>query len=48
MRAATKASPRRLKVVAGDAHGTDLLTGPSGAKVRSMVIGFLSKQAHSP
>jgi hypothetical protein len=23
-------------------------TGPSGAKVRSMVIGFLSKQAHSP
>jgi len=25
MRAATKASSRRLKVVAGDAHGTDLL-----------------------
>jgi hypothetical protein len=46
--AATKASSRRLEVVAGDAHGTDPLTGPGGAKVRSIVIGFLSKQAHSP
>jgi hypothetical protein len=41
MWAATKASSRRLKVVAGDAHGTDLLTAPTAprsslaAKVRS-------------
>jgi hypothetical protein len=32
--AATKASSRRLKVVASDGHGTDLLAGPNGAKVQ--------------
>jgi pimeloyl-ACP methyl ester carboxylesterase len=47
-RAATKASSRRLVVVAGDAHGTDLLTGPNGARVRSMIIDFLSEHSHAP
>jgi hypothetical protein len=34
--------------VAGDAHGTDLLTGPNGAKVRSMIIDFFSEHSHAP
>jgi pimeloyl-ACP methyl ester carboxylesterase len=42
-KAATKASSRRLEVLPGDAHGTDLLTGPNGAKVQAMIIDFLSK-----
>jgi pimeloyl-ACP methyl ester carboxylesterase len=47
-KAATKASSRRLEVVAGDAHGTDLLTGPNGAKVQATIIDFLSKHAQAP
>jgi hypothetical protein len=47
-KAATKASSRRLVVVPGYAHGTDLLTGPNGAKVRSMIIDFFSEHSHAP
>ena len=42
-KAATKASSRRLEVLPGDAHGTALLVGPNGAKVRATIIDFLSK-----
>jgi alpha-beta hydrolase superfamily lysophospholipase len=42
-KAATKASSRRLEVVAGDAHGTALLVGPDGANVQATIIDFLSK-----
>ena len=47
-KAATKASSRRLEVLPGDAHGTDLLTGPNGAKVRFMIIDFFSEHSHAP
>ena len=47
-RAATKASSRRLVVLPGDAHGTDLLTGSNGAQVRSLIIDFLSEHSHAP
>jgi hypothetical protein len=47
-RAAARASSRRLVVVPGDAHGTELLTGPNGAQVRSTVIDFLSEHSHTP
>jgi hypothetical protein len=42
-KAATKASSRRLEVVAGEAHGTALLVGPNGARVLATMIDFLSK-----
>jgi hypothetical protein len=35
-------------VVPGYAHGNDLLTGPNGAKVRSMIIDFFSEHSHAP
>jgi pimeloyl-ACP methyl ester carboxylesterase len=47
-RAATAASSRRLVLLAGDRHGTGLLSGPSGAKVRSMILDFLSEHGHAP
>ncbi len=47
-KAATKAASPRLEVLPGDAHGTDLLTGPNGAEVRSMIIDFFSKHSHAP
>jgi hypothetical protein len=47
-KAAAKASSRRLVVLPGDAHGIDLLSGPNGARVRSMIIDFLSEHSHAP
>jgi hypothetical protein len=47
-KAATKASSRRLVVLPGDAHGIDLLSGPNGARVRSMIIDFFSEHSHAP
>jgi pimeloyl-ACP methyl ester carboxylesterase len=47
-RVAAKASSRRLVLMPGDAHGTGLLTGPNGARVRSMIIDFLSEHSHAP
>jgi hypothetical protein len=29
-------------------HGTDLLTGPNGARVRSMIIDFFSDHSRAP
>jgi hypothetical protein len=40
--------PRRLVLLPGDAHGTDLLSGSKGAKVRSVIIDFLSEHSHAP
>jgi pimeloyl-ACP methyl ester carboxylesterase len=45
--AAAKASSRRLVLLPGDLHGTGLLTGPNGAKVRSMIIDFLVQHGHA-
>jgi pimeloyl-ACP methyl ester carboxylesterase len=42
--AASKSPSRRLEVVAGAAHGTELLGGAAGAKLQSILVGFL--QAH--
>jgi pimeloyl-ACP methyl ester carboxylesterase len=44
-KAASKSPSRRLEVVAGDAHGTDLLGGAAGAKLQATVAAFL--QAHA-
>ncbi|HEX8857705.1 MAG TPA: alpha/beta hydrolase [Actinomycetes bacterium] len=44
-KAASKSPARRLEVVAGEAHGTDLLGGAAGAKLQAIVVGFL--QAHA-
>src|SRR6266496_1649665 len=41
-RAATRAPSRRLEVVPGTAHGTDLLGGQAGGRVQSMIVDFLS------
>src|SRR6266702_23786 len=40
-RAATRSASRRLEVVAGDAHGTGLLGGATGAKLQATLVGFL-------
>src|SRR6266508_5816567 len=40
-RAATRSASRRLEVVAGDAHGTELLGGAPGAKLQGTLVGFL-------
>src|SRR5262245_14976358 len=39
--AATSAASRRLEVVAGAAHGTDLLGGAGGARLQATLIDFL-------
>jgi pimeloyl-ACP methyl ester carboxylesterase len=44
-KAASKSPSRRLEVVGGDAHGTDLLAGAAGAKLQATLVGFL--QAHA-
>jgi pimeloyl-ACP methyl ester carboxylesterase len=44
-KAASKSPSRRLEVVTGDAHGTDLLGGAAGAKLQATVAAFL--QAHA-
>jgi pimeloyl-ACP methyl ester carboxylesterase len=44
-KAASKSPSRRLEVVGGDAHGTDLLAGTAGAKLQATLVGFL--QAHA-
>jgi pimeloyl-ACP methyl ester carboxylesterase len=43
-KAAGRSPSRRLEVVAGAAHGTELLGGAAGAKLQSTLVGFL--QAH--
>jgi pimeloyl-ACP methyl ester carboxylesterase len=40
-KAAAKAPSRRLEVVAGAAHGTELLAGAAGAKLQDTLVGFL-------
>jgi pimeloyl-ACP methyl ester carboxylesterase len=40
-RAATRSASRRLEVVAGDAHGTALLSGTGGAKLQGELLSFL-------
>jgi pimeloyl-ACP methyl ester carboxylesterase len=40
-KAAAKAPSRRLEVVAGAAHGIDLLGGAAGAKLQDTLVGFL-------
>jgi pimeloyl-ACP methyl ester carboxylesterase len=47
-RAAARASSRRLLLLPGDLHGTGLLTGPDGAKVRTTILDFLSEHGHAP
>jgi hypothetical protein len=47
-RAAAKPSSRRLVLVAGDLHGTGLLTGPNGTRVGSMILVFLLVHGHAP
>jgi pimeloyl-ACP methyl ester carboxylesterase len=42
-RAAARAPSRQLLVVDGDAHGEDLLSGPTGRRVRSAVLAFLRR-----
>jgi pimeloyl-ACP methyl ester carboxylesterase len=39
--AAGRSPSRRLEVVAGDAHGTALLTGTAGAKLQGTLVDFL-------
>jgi pimeloyl-ACP methyl ester carboxylesterase len=46
-RAAAKAPSRRLLLLPGDLHGTGLLTGPDGAKVRTTILDFLSEHGHA-
>jgi pimeloyl-ACP methyl ester carboxylesterase len=40
-KAAAKATSRRLQVVAGSAHGTELLGGAAGAKLQDTIVDFL-------
>jgi pimeloyl-ACP methyl ester carboxylesterase len=40
-RAATRSASRRLELVAGAAHGTDLLGGATGAKLQGTLVDFL-------
>jgi hypothetical protein len=40
-KAAAKAPSRRLEVVPGSAHGTELLAGAAGAKLEGIVVAFL-------
>jgi len=42
-KAATKSLSRRLEVVPGAAHGTDLLNGAGGGRVQRTIVDFLSR-----
>jgi dienelactone hydrolase len=46
-RASTHAPSRRLVVLPGQAHGTDLLKGTPGARARALVLEFLRQQSHA-
>ncbi|HEX2032385.1 MAG TPA: alpha/beta fold hydrolase [Actinomycetota bacterium] len=37
--------PKRVEIVTGDDHGTDLLTGTQGERVRAFIVGFLRQYA---
>ncbi len=37
--------PKRVEIVAGGDHGTALLEGPRAEVVRSLILGFLERNA---
>jgi esterase/lipase len=39
---AAAADPRDIQIIPGDAHGTDILSGPKGAEVEHAILRFLS------
>lgn len=45
--ASTHAPSRRLVVLPGQAHGTDLLKGAAGTRARTLVLEFLRQQSHA-
>jgi len=46
-KAATKAAWRKLAVLPGFAHGTELLTGSTGPQVQAMILDFLRRYGHA-
>jgi hypothetical protein len=46
-KAAAKAASRQLVTLPGFAHGTDLLTGPTGPKVQAAILDFLRRYGHA-
>jgi pimeloyl-ACP methyl ester carboxylesterase len=45
-KASVRSPARRLAILPGDAHGTDLLEGSGGARAQGLVLDFLRRHGH--